>query len=305
MRHSLLRRSSAPAQLYGLPPLREVAAAHGVFPKKSLGQNFLFDLNLTSRIARAAGPLAQAAIVEIGPGPGGLTRALLAEGAKKVIAIERDARCFPALAAIASHYPGRLQIVQGNALETGIAALLDGEGPVRVCSNLPYNIATLLLIAWLQTEPWPPWFDRLILMFQREVAKRIVASPAGRASYGRLSVLANWRCDTRILFDVPASAFVPPPKVRSSLVELVPKARPADCSAKLLAELTQAAFGQRRKMLRQSLKALLGEEAPVLLSRANINPELRAEDIGVEEFASMARVLDVLRREAASVRLLR
>ncbi|MCI0736571.1 MAG: 16S rRNA (adenine(1518)-N(6)/adenine(1519)-N(6))-dimethyltransferase RsmA [Beijerinckiaceae bacterium] len=304
MRHSH-QRSRAAAQLDGLPPLREVAAAHGLFAKKSLGQNFLFDLNLTRRIARAAAPLSQAAIVEIGPGPGGLTRALLAEGAHKVIAIERDLRCLPALAAIANHYPGRLQIVEGNALEAGISGLTSGEIPVRVCANLPYNIATVLLIQWLQSEPWPPWFDRLVLMFQREVAERITASPAGRASYGRLSVLANWRCKTRILFDVPASAFVPPPKVKSSLVELVPREMPLACNAKLLSELTQAAFGQRRKMLRQSLKALLGEDAGTLLSRAEINPELRAEDIGIEEFAVLARALDGLRREAASIRPLR
>ncbi|MCI0598024.1 MAG: 16S rRNA (adenine(1518)-N(6)/adenine(1519)-N(6))-dimethyltransferase RsmA [Beijerinckiaceae bacterium] len=304
MRHSH-QRSRAAAQLDGLPPLREVAAAHGLFAKKSLGQNFLFELNLTRRIARAAAPLSQAAIVEIGPGPGGLTRALLAEGAHKVIAIERDLRCLPALAAIANHYPGRLQIVEGNALEAGISGLTSGEIPVRVCANLPYNIATVLLIQWLQSEPWPPWFDRLVLMFQREVAERITASPAGRASYGRLSVLANWRCKTRILFDVPASAFVPPPKVKSSLVELVPREMPLACNAKLLSELTQAAFGQRRKMLRQSLKALLGEDAGTLLSRAEINPELRAEDIGIEEFAVLARALDGLRREAASIRPLR
>lgn len=301
MRHPR-RRSTAADQFDSLPPLREVAAAHGLFAKRSLGQNFLFDFNLTRRVARAAAPLPQAAIVEIGPGPGGLTRALLAEGARKVIAIERDKRCFPALAAIASHYPGRLLIVEGNALDVNIAGLVASEFPARVCANLPYNIATALLIQWLQSDLRPPWFDKLVLMFQREVAERITASPAEHTSYGRLSVLANWRCETRILFDVPASAFVPPPKVTSSLVELVPRALPLACNARQLSELTQAAFGQRRKMLRQSLKAIAGGDAVALLSRANIDPKLRAEDIGIEDFVALARALDGLRQDTASMR---
>ncbi|MGH6848244.1 MAG: 16S rRNA (adenine(1518)-N(6)/adenine(1519)-N(6))-dimethyltransferase RsmA [Methylocella sp.] len=290
MRTSWPRPISA-SRLDGLPPLREVAAAHGLLAKKSLGQNFLFDLNLTRRIARAAGPPTNATIVEIGPGPGGLTRALLAEGARKVIAVERDMRCIPALGEIAKRYPGRLEVIEGDARETDFAGLIGGESPARVCANLPYRIATALLVRWLQTEPWPPWFDRLVLMFQREVAERIVARPLERAAYGRLAVLSNWRCETRILFDIPAAAFTPPPKVRSSVVELVPRAAPLACDAKLLAEVTQAAFGQRRKMLRQSLKALAGSDAAGLLARADVDPTLRAEEIGIEGFAALARAL--------------
>ena len=203
----------------GLPPLREVVAAHGLAPKKSLGQNFIFDLNLTGRIARAAGPLDGIRVIEVGPGPGGLTRALLAAGAE-VVALERDPRCLAALAEVAAAYPGRLEVLEADATATDFAALADPTRPVRVCANLPYNVATPLLVGWLESEPWPPWFDRLTLMFQREVALRIVASPAERAAYGRLAVLANWRCTTRILFDVAPSAFVPPPAVTSSVVEL-------------------------------------------------------------------------------------
>jgi 16S rRNA (adenine1518-N6/adenine1519-N6)-dimethyltransferase len=279
------------SRLDGLPPLREVAAAHGLLAKKSLGQNFLFDLNLTGRIARAAGPLNNTTIVEIGPGPGGLTRALLAKGARKVIAVERDMRCIPALGEIANHYPGRLEVIEGDALETDFAGLIGREGPARVCANLPYRIATPLLVRWLQTDPWPPWFDRLVLMFQREVALRIVAGPLERAAYGRLAVLSNWRCETRILFDIPAAAFTPPPKVRSSMVELVPRPAPLACDAKLLSEVTQAAFGQRRKMLRQSLKSLGGCDAAALLARAGIDPALRAEEIGIDGFVALAGVL--------------
>jgi 16S rRNA (adenine1518-N6/adenine1519-N6)-dimethyltransferase len=279
------------SQLDGLPPLREVAAAHGVLAKKSLGQNFLFDLNLTRRVARAAAPLSNAAIVEVGPGPGGLTRSLLTEGARKIIAVERDTRCIPVLGEIAKHYPGRLDVIEGDALEIDFAELIGSESPTRVCANLPYHIATPLLVGWLQTEPWPPWFDRLVLMFQREVAERIVAGPAERAAYGRLAVLSNWRCETRILFDIPAAAFTPPPKVRSSLVELVPRPVPLACKTKLLAQVTQAAFGQRRKMLRQSLKSLAGGDAVSLLARAGIDPAQRAEEIGIEGFVALARAL--------------
>jgi 16S rRNA (adenine1518-N6/adenine1519-N6)-dimethyltransferase len=290
MRKSWPRPISA-SRLDGLPPLREVAAAHGLFAKKSLGQNFLFDLNLTRRIARAAAPLTNATIVEIGPGPGGLTRALLADGARKVVAVERDGRCVAALAGIVNHYPGRLDVIEGDALEVDFAGLVVRESPTRVCANLPYHIATPLLVRWLQTEPWPPWFDRLTLMFQREVAERIVASTAERAAYGRLAVLCNWRCETRILFDVAASAFTPPPKVTSALIELVPRPAPVPCEARLLSEVTQAAFGQRRKMLRQSLKSLAGGDAGPLLASAGIDPALRAEEIGVEGFAALARAL--------------
>jgi 16S rRNA (adenine1518-N6/adenine1519-N6)-dimethyltransferase len=284
-------RSAGGNQFDGLPPLREVASAHGLLAKKSLGQNFIFDLNLTRRIARAAAPLTDTTIVEIGPGPGGLTRALLAEGAQKVIAIERDARCLAALAEIANHYPGQLEVIDGDALEVDLAKLVGGVKPVRVCANLPYNIATALLVRWLESEPWPPWFDRLTLMFQREVAERIVASPAERAAYGRLAVLCNWRCETRILFDVAASAFTPPPKVTSALVELIPRAAPLPCEARLLSEVTQAAFGQRRKMLRQALKSLAGCDARNVLVRAGLDPTSRAEEIGIAGFAALARAL--------------
>ncbi|WP_374307480.1 16S rRNA (adenine(1518)-N(6)/adenine(1519)-N(6))-dimethyltransferase RsmA [Methylocella sp.] len=271
-----------------LPPLREVVASLGVEAKKSLGQNFLFDLNLTRRIARAADPASAEMIVEVGPGPGGLTRALLAEGARKIVAIERDARCLPALEAIARAYPGRLEIVEGDALEQDYAALFGAARPARVCANLPYNVATPLLTGWIETEPWPPAFDRLVLMFQREVAERIVASPARRADYGRLAVLANWRCETKILFDVSPSAFTPPPKVTSSVVELRPRAAPLACEARALSRVTQAAFGQRRKMLRQSLKSI-SRDPPALLAAAGIEETRRAEEIDVAGFVALAR----------------
>jgi 16S rRNA (adenine1518-N6/adenine1519-N6)-dimethyltransferase len=231
----------------GLPPLRDVVAAHGLHARKALGQNFLFDLNLTRKIARAAGPLAGVAVVEVGPGPGGLTRALLAEGAETVIAIERDARALGVLAEIAAHWPGRLEVIEGDALSIAPQALIDkaGGSPIRIVANLPYNIATALLTRWLEAEPWPPFYDRLTLMFQREVAERIVATPTSRADYGRLAVLAGWRTEARILFDVSPAAFVPAPKVTSSLVELVPRARPECCSPAILSALAQAAFGQR------------------------------------------------------------
>jgi 16S rRNA (adenine1518-N6/adenine1519-N6)-dimethyltransferase len=285
----------------GLPPLREIVAAYGLDPKKSLGQNFLFDLNLTGRIARAAGPLAGVVVVEIGPGPGGLTRALLGEGAAKVIAVERDERCLAALAEIGERWPGRLDIVPADALAldfTALAARADGA-PLRICANLPYNIATPLLARWLEAEPWPPFFDRLTLMFQREVALRIVATPAERADYGRLGVLAGWRCRQRILFDVPAAAFTPPPKVTSSIVELIPRAAPDPCDLALLTATTQAAFGQRRKMLRQSLKpfaATIGVEVSALLGVAGIAPTRRAEEIDVAGFVALARAAQNLRR---------
>lgn len=275
-----------------LPPLREVVATHGLAAKKSLGQNFLFDLNLTAKIARAAGPLEDATVFEIGPGPGGLTRALLACGAKRVVAVERDERCLPALAEISARYPGRLEVIAGDALEVDLAA--HAAGAARICANLPYNVGTALLVGWLESATWPPFWDRLVLMFQREVAERIVASPRERADYGRLAVLANWRCETRILFDVPASAFTPPPKITSSVVELRPRAQPAPCDARLLSAVTQAAFGQRRKMLRQSLKGL-GVDAALLLEDAGIEPTRRAEEIDVAGFVALARALEKLR----------
>ncbi|WP_020176130.1 16S rRNA (adenine(1518)-N(6)/adenine(1519)-N(6))-dimethyltransferase RsmA [Methyloferula stellata] len=282
-------------QLDDLPPLREVVAAHGLAAKKALGQNFLFDLNLTARIARAAEPESAGVIVEVGPGPGGLTRALLALGAPRVIAIERDDRCLAALAEIGAHYPGRLEIIAADALETDLANLAGATRPARICANLPYNIATVLLTRWIESEPWPPWFDRLVLMFQKEVALRIVATPAQRADYGRLAVLANWRCETRILFDVPPEAFTPQPKVTSAVVELRPRAMPLPCDPKLLSEVTQAAFGQRRKMLRQSLKGL-GVDPPALLAAAALEPTKRAEEIDVAGFVALARGLKELRR---------
>ncbi len=275
-------------QIDDLPPLREVIRRHGLSAKKSLGQNFLLDLNLTARIARAAGPLEGATVIEVGPGPGGLTRALLALGAGRVIAIERDERAIAALTEIAARYPGRLDIIAGDALRFDARAHLGGNR-ARVIANLPYNIATALLIDWLTVEPWPPWYDALVLMFQREVAERIAAAP-GNKSYGRLSVLANWRCETKILFDVAPSAFVPAPKVTSSVMRFVPRAEPLKCDAQALQRLTEAAFGQRRKMLRQSLKTL-GVDALALLAAAGIEPTARAEEIPVEGFVALARAL--------------
>ena len=275
------------AQLDDLPPLREVIRKHGLTPKKSLGQNFLFDLNLTARIARAAEPLENITVVEVGPGPGGLTRALLAFGARRIIAIERDRRAFDALAEIAARYPGRLDIVAGDALEIDPREQL-GPERARIVANLPYNIATPLLVGWLTAEPWPPWYDSLVLMFQREVAERIVAKPSSKP-YSRLSVLAGWRTEATILFDVARSAFVPPPKVTSSVVRLTPRPVPAQCDAVALQRVTEAAFGQRRKMLRQSLKTL-GVDANSLLEQAGINPTARAEEISVDGFVAMANI---------------
>jgi 16S rRNA (adenine1518-N6/adenine1519-N6)-dimethyltransferase len=269
-----------------LPPLREVIRRHGLSARKSLGQNFLLDLNLTGRIARAAGPLDGVTVLEIGPGPGGLTRALLTQGAARIIAVERDERAIAALSEIARHYPDRLRIVSGDALSFDIAPWL-GKGPVRIVANLPYNIATPLLVSWLTAEPWPPWYDRLVLMFQREVAERIVAKP-GSKTYGRLSVLAGWRTQAKILFDIAPSAFVPSPKVTSSLVQLVPRESPLPCDREALERVTAAAFGQRRKMLRQSLKQLGVDPIP-LLEKAGLDPTARAEDIAVEGFVAVAR----------------
>jgi len=274
-------------QIDNLPPLREVIRRHGLAAKKSLGQNFLLDLNLTARIARAGGALDGVTVVEIGPGPGGLTRALLVESAARVIAVERDARAIAALVEIAEHYPGRLTIVEGDALEFDAPAHLAG-GRARVIANLPYNIATALLVDWLTAEPWPPWYDALVLMFQREVAERIVAVPGGKA-YGRLSVLAGWRCEAKIMFEVAPSAFVPRPKVTSAVVRLVPRAAPLPCGAQALQRVTEAAFGQRRKMLRQSLKTLRRDPL-ALLEAAGIAPTARAEEIPVEGFVALANL---------------
>jgi 16S rRNA (adenine1518-N6/adenine1519-N6)-dimethyltransferase len=272
----------------GLPPLRDVIRRHGLAAKKSLGQNFLLDLNLAARIARTGGPLAGVTVVEIGPGPGGLTRALLTLGAERVIAVERDTRAIAAIEEVAAHYPGRLQIIAGDALELDPRPYLPG-GPARIVANLPYNIATVLLVGWMSIEPWPPWFDRAVLMFQREVAERIVAH-TGTKSYGRLSVLVQWRCEARILFDINRSAFVPPPQVTSSLVLLSPRPAPLPCDRKLLERVTEAAFGQRRKMLRQSLRSL-GADVGQLLESANLDPTARAQEIPVDGFAALARAL--------------
>jgi 16S rRNA (adenine1518-N6/adenine1519-N6)-dimethyltransferase len=275
----------------GLPPLREVIRRHGLAAKKSLGQNFLLDLNLTARIARAAGPLGGVTVFEIGPGPGGLTRALLAEDATRVVAVERDQRAIAALNEIAARYPGRLDIVAADALRFDPRPHLPSKR-VRIVANLPYNIATALLVSWLVIEPWPPWYDCAVLMFQREVAERIVAAPRAK-SYGRLSVLAQWRCEARILFDVNPSSFVPPPKVKSALVRLIPRPAPMPCDRALLERVTQAAFGQRRKMLRQSLRSL-DVEVPSLLAAAELDATARAEDLSVADFVALARALPAL-----------
>ena len=275
-----------------LPPLREVIARHGLAARKSLGQNFLFDLNLTRRIARAAGPFAGFTVIEVGPGPGGLTRALLAEGADHLAVIERDDRAIAALEEISAAFPGRLHILAGDALETDYRALAGGR-PVKIVANLPYNIATPLLVGWLTGADWPPFYASLTLMFQKEVAERIVARP-GSKDYGRLSVLSQYRCEARKLFDVNRSAFTPPPKVTSSIVQLVPRAEPRPaCRLDLLERVTAAAFGQRRKMLRASLRTILPDPEPVL-GQLGINPELRAEQLAVEAFARIAASLEGL-----------
>jgi 16S rRNA (adenine1518-N6/adenine1519-N6)-dimethyltransferase len=271
-----------------LPPLREVIRRHGLIAKKSLGQNFLLDSNLATRIARAAGPLARVTVLEIGSGPGGLTRALIALGATRVIAVERDERAVAALHELSGHYPGRLSVVAADALAWDPGRLLE-RSPVRIVANLPYNIATALLLSWVAVDDWPPWYDCAVLMFQREVAERIVAAP-GTKSYGRLSVLVQWRCETRILFDVNPSAFVPRPKVTSSLLRLIPRTEPLPCDRRVLETVTHAAFGQRRKMLRQSLRSL-GSDTTALLAAADLSPTARAEDIPVTGFIVLARAL--------------
>jgi len=275
-----------------LPPLRDIIREHSLSARKSLGQNFLLDLNLTARIARAAGPLEDSTVIEVGPGPGGLTRALLAMGAKRVIAIERDERSIDALDYIVKRYPGRIEIVHGDAQHFDPRPLLDG-GKAKIVANLPYNIATQLLVDWLSIEPWPPWYDTMVLMFQREVAERIVAREDEEA-YGRLAVLANWRAETKILFDISPAAFVPQPKVTSSVVRLIPRAAPEPCDRRMLEQVAAAAFGQRRKMLRQSLKSLSVDPAR-LAAAAQIDATRRAETISVAGFVAMARELADIR----------
>lgn len=269
-----------------LPPLREVIAAHGLSAKKALGQNFLLDLNLTAKIARQAGDLAACDVLEVGPGPGGLTRGLLAEGARRVVAVEKDARCLPALAEIAAAYPGRLEVVNADALTLDWAAHL--TPPVKVVSNLPYNVGTELLVRWLTPPSWPPDWTSLTLMFQREVAERIVAPPGTRA-YGRLAVLAQWRCEVRIAMTLPPEAFTPPPKVRSAVVHLeaLPAPRhPADPA--ILARVVAAAFNQRRKMLRAALKGL-APDIEDRLHAAGLSPTDRAEQVPIAGFCALAR----------------
>jgi 16S rRNA (adenine1518-N6/adenine1519-N6)-dimethyltransferase len=281
-----------------LPPLRDVIRQHSLSARKSLGQNFLLDLNLTARIARAAGPLEDATVIEVGPGPGGLTRALLALGARRVIAIERDQRALPALEDISRRYPGRLEIVCADAQHFDPRPLLGGLR-AKIIANLPYNIATALLIDWLSIEPWPPWYDTMVLMFQREVAERIVARENEEA-YGRLAVLANWRAETKILFDISPAAFVPQPKVTSSVVRLVPRLTPQACDRRALEQVAAAAFGQRRKMLRQSLKSLAVEPAR-LAAAAHVDPTRRAETIPVSGFVAMACELTDIRNTKTNV----
>ena len=275
----------------GLPPLRDVIARHGLAAKKSLGQNFLLDLNLTARIARAAGASEGGTFYEVGPGPGGLTRALLGQGAGRVVAVERDSRCLAALEEIAAAYPGRLEVIGGDAMEIDEAALFPPTSQnkgAHIAANLPYNVGTALLIKWLTSESWPPFWSSCTLMFQKEVAQRITARP-GTEHYGRLSVLAGWRATAKILFDVPRQAFVPPPKITSSVVRLEPRPKPlAPCALADLEKVTAAAFGQRRKMLRQSLKGL-ASDAEARIEAAGVAPTQRPEELTVEAFASLGR----------------
>ena len=271
-----------------LPPLREIIAVHGLSARRSLGQNFLLDLNITRRIARAAGPLEDATVLEIGPGPGGLTRALLEEGAKAVIAVERDDRCLAALEQVAMVAHGRLHIVAGDALAIDIVALAAQYGTLRVVANLPYNISTPLLIRWLKQLSL---FDRFVLMFQSEVADRLAAEPGSKA-YGRLSIAAQWRCEVRPLFTLPPRAFTPAPKVSSTVVELTPRDLPrGEADPDILEEVVAAAFGQRRKMLRAALKGTFADPKAVLTG-VGIAPEARAETVSIEGFCALARELD-------------
>jgi 16S rRNA (adenine1518-N6/adenine1519-N6)-dimethyltransferase len=274
-------------RLAQLPPLREIIARHGLSASKALGQNFLLDGQLLDRIARVPGNLVDEAVYEVGPGPGGLTRALLARGAK-VVAVERDRRCIPALAELAEMAEGRLRILEADALQVDEAAEA-GQG-AHIVANLPYNVGTFLLVRWLSGDQWPPWWKSLALMFQQEVAERITAQP-GSGAYGRLSVLAQWRSDARLALKVHRSAFVPPPKVMSAVVHITPVAAPAGVRSATLEELTAAAFGQRRKMLRRSLLSMPG--ALDALAAAGIDPERRAETLTVDEFVDLARRIDV------------
>lgn len=272
-------------QPLALPPLREVIKRHGLSANKALGQNFLFDMQLLDRIAAVPGNLQGQAVFEVGPGPGGLTRALLQAGAR-VTAVERDHRCLPALAELGDHFPDQLTVIDDDALKIDLASLFDE--PFHILSNLPYNVGSALLVKWLSEPQWPPQWQSLTLMFQREVANRIVAREATEA-YGRLSILAQWRCEARLAMTVHRSAFTPPPKVMSAIVHLTPKTQPEGVDPRVLAELTQAAFGQRRKMLRQSLKGMAG--ALEALERLDIDSSRRPETVSVDEFVAIARLL--------------
>lgn len=271
-----------------LPPLREVIATHELRAIKSLGQNFLLDLNLTTKIARRAGDLSKCDVLEIGPGPGGLTRALLMEGARKVIAIERDPRCLPALAQISDAYPERLEIIEGDALAIDVSQQL--TSPIRIVANLPYNVGTELLINWLTPETWPPYWQSMTLMFQKEVAQRIVAQP-GTKSYGRLSILSQWRCDAKMAFEISPKAFTPPPKVTSAVVHLERLEHPRfPADAKDLSRTVALAFGQRRKMLRSSLKSVCSDVVDKI-TQAGIDPTTRAEQVSLESFCRLSQIL--------------
>ncbi|UWQ06157.1 16S rRNA (adenine(1518)-N(6)/adenine(1519)-N(6))-dimethyltransferase RsmA [Aliiroseovarius crassostreae] len=275
-------------QIDGLPPLREVIATHGMTAKKSLGQNFLLDLNLTSKIARKAGDLTSCDVLEVGPGPGGLTRGLLAEGARKVLAVEKDSRALGPLGEIQAAYPGRLDVINADALE--LDPLEHLTPPIRVVANLPYNVGTELLVRWLTPKTWPPAWSSLTLMFQKEVAQRIVAQPGSKA-YGRLAVLAQWRTDARIVMELPPEAFTPPPKIRSAVVHLAALPQPRfEADADKLQKVVATAFNQRRKMLRASLKGLHPEIEDILTS-VGIKPTSRAEEIDLEAFCALTRAL--------------
>jgi 16S rRNA (adenine1518-N6/adenine1519-N6)-dimethyltransferase len=276
------------AAIDGLPPLREVIAAHDLSARKALGQNFLLDLNLTAKIARLAGDLSGCDVLEVGPGPGGLTRGLLAEGARRVVAVEKDARCLAALAEIAEAYPGRLEVIEGDALDVDWEAAL--TPPRKIVANLPYNVGTELLVRWLTPTSWPPPWQSLTLMFQREVADRIVAKPGGKA-YGRLAVLAQWRCEVRVAMSLPPEAFTPPPKVHSAVVHLTALPAPRfEADPAVLSRVVAMAFNQRRKMLRSALKGL-GPDIEDRLRAAGLEPTERAEQVSIEGFCALARVV--------------
>ncbi|SHG31689.1 16S rRNA (adenine(1518)-N(6)/adenine(1519)-N(6))-dimethyltransferase RsmA [Cognatishimia maritima] len=274
------------ASIDTLPPLRDVITTHGLSARKSLGQNFLLDLNLTAKIARQAGDLTECDVLEIGPGPGGLTRGLLAEGARRVLAIEKDQRCMPALAEISEAYPGRLEVINGDALE--VDALSHLTPPIRIAANLPYNVGTELLVRWLTPKEWPPFWQSLTLMFQKEVAERIVAEPGSKA-YGRLAILSQWRADAKIVLHLPPEAFSPPPKVHSAVVHLSALETPRfEADAAVLSRVVAAAFNQRRKMLRASLKSVAPNIEDRLIA-AGIKPTDRAEVVPLEAFCALAR----------------